>query len=133
MMQQEMLRKKQMMEARRAHTMVEEKKVARSEMRTPHADFIRTESAPIQKSETPADMLGMEEFECLVCCELPIIPMETSCCGTILCEECSVKLKGKQCPNRCEGDTFSTQRNRFVERMLRNVKTKCAFCDHEAT
>ena len=74
----------------------------------------------------------MEEFECIVCCELPIVPMETSCCGTIICEDCGKQLKDV-CPNRCNDEPFSLQRNRFVERKLKSVKTKCAFCDYEAS
>ena len=48
---------------------------------------------------TSSKSISHQEFECIVCTEIPLVVKETQCCGAIICEECGQLLK--ICPQRC--------------------------------
>ena len=55
-------------------------------------EAIEVKQDEVQKSVNVTE----NEFKCIVCYELPLEVMETSCCGVIICSECAVKLNS--CP-----------------------------------
>ena len=62
--------------------------------------------AAVEKSQaykeeplTSSKSISHQEFECIVCTEIPLVVKETQCCGAIICEECGQLLK--ICPQRC--------------------------------
>ena len=65
-----------------------------------------------------------EEYECIICTEIPLKVMETSCWGTLIWDKWGVKLK--ECPNKWTKN-LELRENNFIQRKINQIPVKWEF------
>ncbi len=81
----------------------------------------------------PTEQLAQKMLACLrcpVCCRVAHEPVETSCCGHVLCRCCCKRVKelGKSCPV-CRNDYFEGCESRLAARLIGVCDVTCPFCE----
>ncbi|KAL0221730.1 hypothetical protein RCL1_001584 [Eukaryota sp. TZLM3-RCL] len=71
----------------------------------------------------------MSNFECPICLNICLNPVETSCCHYLFCSSC--QLTGA-CP-MCRQANVSFTVNHFVRRVLHSLPINCFYCNHKTT
>lgn len=73
--------------------------------------------------------LGFDEFDCLICSEVALDPMECDFCGKIFCKICISDWISKnpvaKCPNRCTSQ-ITPIRSKALLKVYKNLDVKCS-------
>ena len=73
--------------------------------------------------------LGFEEFDCLICSEVAMDPLECDGCGKLFCKICIndwiSKNPATKCPNRCVSQ-ISPIRSKALLKVYNNLDIKCS-------
>ena len=72
--------------------------------------------------------ISHEEFECIICTEIPFKVLETGCWGVLICDKWGDKLKSW--PNNCTKKIELTE-NKFIQRKINQIPMKCEHCSNE--
>lgn len=73
--------------------------------------------------------LGFDEFDCLICSEVALEPMECDSCGQIFCKICIndwiSKNPAVKCPKRCTSSIIPI-RSKALLKVYKNLDIRCA-------
>ena len=70
-------------------------------------------------------MDSFPDFDCSICLEVCNEAVESTCCGSLFCLNCTSGIKG--CPT-CRAEPFSTMPNRFARKCIGRMKIACDKC-----
>lgn len=76
------------------------------------------------------NMIG--NLECGICREIADDAIETTCCHQIFCTSCLGQLQNRKCPF-CRKENFQSVESHFARRLIKELPTKCQFCEQEMT
>ncbi len=81
----------------------------------------------------PTELLAQKMLACLrcpVCCRIANRPVETSCCGHVICYRCLSRVQELQmgCPI-CRCESVQGQTNRLARRLIGVCDIKCPCCE----
>jgi len=88
------------------------------------------ESSMMQKVSPKSHLIiDKKSFECIICYDFSINIVETSCCGVLICNFCSLQIKDDKCPICKKTNKFIESKS--VKRLINNSISVCPFCEEE--
>ena len=65
------------------------------------------------------------DYDCIICLEICVAAVESTCCGNLFCEVC---VRGmRRCPI-CRDFPFKTTTNKYIRKMIGRMKLACPKC-----